>query len=108
MKKESIIKAALMFGGGFLLYYLLKPNPNKTSDKKTSFSGGGDSTPVFDSKNAEIVASAYTEALKSGESPERLTELNKELMKDFNMRCYVNESGSVVVTDSKGTAVLTK
>jgi hypothetical protein len=107
MKKESIIKAVLMFGGGFLLYYLLKPNPNKTTSDKTSFSGG-DSTPVFDSKNADIVASAYTEALKSGESPERLTELNKELMKDFNMRCYVNESGSVVVTDSKGTAILTK
>ena len=59
-------------------------------------------------ENAEIVAMAYSEALKNAEPPTRLTELNQEMMKDFGMRCYVDKQGQVVVCDKKGNTVLTK
>jgi hypothetical protein len=106
MKKESLIKAILMIGGGYLVFLLFKPKKDSalpTSSAKTnSFEGAPDT------KNADIVATAYSEALKAGESPSRLTELNKEMMKEFNMRCYVNESSQVVVCDVKGNTILTK
>ena len=58
-------------------------------------------------ENAEIVYSAYSNALKNGEPPAKLTELNKECMSEFGLRCYV-EDGKVVVCDVKGDTVLTK
>jgi hypothetical protein len=108
MKKQNIVTAILMLGGGFLVFYLLKPKKDAiipTSDKKTSFEGPA--TPP-DMKNAEIVASAYSEALKASEPPAVLTELNKEMTKEFGMRCYVSDSGAVVVCDAKGNTILTK
>ena len=106
MKKESLIKAILMIGGGYLVFLLFKPKKDaaipSASKTTTSFEG------MPDTKNAEIVATAYSEALKAGESPSRLTELNKEMMKEFNMRCYVNESNQVIVCDVKGNTILTK
>jgi hypothetical protein len=108
MKKQNIVTAILMLGGGFLVFYLLKPKKDAVipADKKTSFEGP--STPPPDIKNAEIVAIAYSDALKASEPPARLTELNKEMTKEFGMRCYVSESGAVVVCDAKGNTILTK
>lgn len=110
MKKQNIVTAILMLGGGFLVFYLLKPKKDAVvtstaPDKKTSFEGPA--TPP-DMKNAEIVANAYSEALKASEPPAVLTELNKEMTKEFGMRCYVSESGAVVVCDAKGNTILTK
>jgi hypothetical protein len=51
---------------------------------------------------------AYTDALKNGEPSARLTELNKECMKEFGMRCYIDKSGQAVVCDVKGETILTK
>jgi hypothetical protein len=114
MNNKNILKVALIFGGGFLAFLLLKPNI--TGGKKSL--EGLTPQPKEDSgkreisekefQNAEIVANAYTDALKAGESVESLTELNKELMKEFNMRCYLDKSNSIVVCDSKGTTILTK
>ena len=110
MKKENLIKAALIFGGGYLVFALAK------SMKKSSFSGtkksfdntttaSKDSTPIPTADNAKIVLMAYTDALNSGESPARLTELNKECMKEFGMRCYVDENNKIVVCDVKGEPI---
>ncbi len=113
MNKKNILKVTLIFGGGFLAFLLLKPSisggkksldgltPQPKEDKKREIS-------EQEFQNAEIVANAYTDALKNNEPPEALTELNKELMKEFNMRCYLDKSNSIVVCDSKGTTILTK
>jgi hypothetical protein len=52
---------------------------------------------------------AYTDALKAGEPSARLTELNKECMQEFGMRCYIDsKSGKAVVCDVKGDTILSK
>lgn len=109
--KENLIKFFLIFGGGFGVFLIFKKiNENKMSTSSTgkTASADGSSNPAPDSKNAEIVAVAYSEALKAGETPQRLTELNKELTKEFGMRCYVTEDNKLTVCDVKGNTILTK
>lgn len=108
--KENIIKAALMFGGGFLLFWLVRPKDTATLTAatvatKTSADG---SKSLVDTKNAELAANAYSMALKSGETPQRLTELNKELLKEFNVRCYVSDDNKIKVCDTYGNTIFTK
>jgi hypothetical protein len=108
--KENWIKFVLIFGGGLGLFAILKKvNDNKmaSASSGTTKSADGSSTPP-DTKNADIVANAYAEALKAGETPQRLTELNKELTKEFGMRCYVSEDNKLTVCDVKGNTILTK
>lgn len=109
MNNENLIKASIMFGGGFLVFLLLKPkfgSNSATTTEKKSF----DSAPVTakDLENADIVAKAYTDALKAGEPPAKLTELNTECMKEFGMRSYTDKSGKLIVCDVKGKIILTK
>jgi hypothetical protein len=109
MKKESFIKAALIFGGGYLLFSVLKSAKTKAStssstDTTKSFDSSTKDAPAPTPENAKIVLTAYSDALNAGESPSRLSELNKECMKEFGMRCYVNNN-EVVVCDVKGNPV---
>lgn len=127
MNKKTLLEAFLMIGGGFIVFSIFKPKKPKNSfvskeEPKTLFSSikekiseDKEEKPEqieekkpINIQDAEIVIKAYTAAVKNNESPETLTELNKELMKDFGMRCYINEKNKVVVTDSKGEAILTK
>ena len=110
MNNENLIKASLIFGGGFLLFLLVKPKlgaaaaaPTKAFDSKSPVA-----VSAKDLENAEIVANAYSQALNAGENPSRLTELNKECMKEFGMRAYLDKGNQLVVSDTKGNTVLTK
>lgn len=106
MKKENIIKAVLIFGGGYLVFALAKSLKKGSGSATTkSFSSDKEATPVPTAENAKIVLTAYTDALNSGESPARLTELNKECMKEFGMRCYVDSENKIVVCDVKGEPI---
>jgi hypothetical protein len=109
MNKKDLIKAGIILGGGLLIFAVVKYM--KKSSTKASVSGekksfADDKQPT--TENAEIVANAYMSALKSKETPARLTELNKECIKEFGMRCYIADDGSVVVCDTKGETILTK
>lgn len=111
MNNENLIKASLIFGGGFLLFLLLKPKFGSASKSESSNppKKSFDSAPkAKDMDSAEIVARAYSDALKAGEPPTKLTELNEECMKEFGMRCYVDKSGKLVVSDTKGEVIMTK
>jgi hypothetical protein len=110
MDNQNLIKAALMFGGGFALFALLRPK-----DPSVAVAGGTKSFddnklyPPPSTADAEIVMIAYTDALKAGEPPARLTELNKECMQEFGMRCYIDsKSGKATVCDVKGDTILSK
>ena len=107
MKKESLVKALLMIGGGYLVFLLVKGSKqlSKSSGNKASMDGD---KPVVNKDDAEIVMKAYSEALKMQEPPTKLTELNKEMMKEFGMRCYVADNGQLTVCDVKGNTILTK
>lgn len=112
MNNENLIKASVIFGGGFLLFLLLKPKfgsaPSAATQKKETKSFDSAPPSAQDMQNAEIVAKAYADALKAGEPPAKLTELNTECMKEFGMRCYAEKSGKLVVCDVKGKIILTK
>jgi hypothetical protein len=112
MNNENLIKASLIFGGGFLLFMLMKPKLGAAvAASSTNAFDSSKPAPAVSSKdleNAEIVANAYSEALNSGETPARLTELNKECMKEFGMRAYLDKGNQLVVSDTKGNTVLTK
>jgi hypothetical protein len=113
MKHENLIKFAIIMGGGFGIFWLLKMAKEKNASKSTSTSSN--STTGFDSskpqpktENADLVATAYSDAVKAGEPSSRLTELNKELMKEFGMRCYIDKDSKLIVVDSKGNTIITK
>lgn len=108
MDNKNLVKAALMFGGGFLLFALLKPKTQASAGTTTEKKSFDSLVPAPTQENAEIVLIAYTDALKNGEPAARLTELNKECMKEFGMRCYLDKSGKAVVCDVKGETILTK
>lgn len=108
MDNKQLIKGALIFGGGFLLFALLRPKNNPATTKKSA-EGEKPLLPAPSLENAEIVMIAYTDALKNGEPAATLTELNKEMMKEFGMRCYIDQkTGKTVVCDVKGETVLEK
>jgi len=111
---KAMIKAALMFGGGFLLFIIVKNYKHKKSTPK-SFDAATEkkeSKPYTPSKqelqNAEIVATAYSSAMQNNEPSSRLSELNRELTKEFGMRCYMDKSGKLVVCDVSGNIITTK
>jgi len=108
MNKENVLKAVLMLGGGLLLFMLVKPKAMKSKDSDKKSFDSKDNYPTPDPANAEIVAEAYSQAMKAGESSQKLSELNKECMKDYGMRCYTDKSGSLVVCDVSGKVILTK
>jgi L-alanine-DL-glutamate epimerase-like enolase superfamily enzyme len=104
MNKELALKALFIFGGGLMLFAIARPkHPDSTTTAATTDAGtkSFDSTPVPTKENAEIAKSAYLAALEAGETPSTLTELNKELMSDFGVRCY-QANGDVVVCDVSG------
>ena len=111
MNKDNLIKAGIIFGGGLLLFLAFKPKNGETAKK--SFDSQDDDKNVQPTpeqlQNAEIVADAYASALKAGEPPAKLTELNKECMKEFGLRCYVEKgSGSLVVCNTGGQTIMTR
>lgn len=112
MDNQNLIKAALIFGGGFALFALLRPKDPAVATAGTnskSFDDNNKLYPAPSKENAEIVMTAYTDALKAGEPPARLTELNKECMEEFGMRCYIDsKSGKATVCDVKGDTILSK
>ena len=115
MTKENIVKALIIFGGGIGLFWLIKKSkkddatkpslvtPTTTTTESKSFDAEKPSL-----ENAEIVATAYFSAMQAGEPASQLSELNKECMKDFGMRCYMDKDNKLIVCDVKGDIILSK
>lgn len=115
MNKETLIKLVLVFGGAGVLYYILKPKQkvdlqtvNKEAAALTKTSFDSTTVPAPTLENAEIVANAYAGAMQAGEPATQLTELNKECMKDFGMRCYMDKEGKLIVCDVTGNVIMSK
>ena len=106
---QKLIKAGIVLGGGMLLFLLFKPRKGEVVKPAKGDTKSFDNAPAPTIENAQIVMDAYTEALKNGEPPARLSELNKECMNEFGLRCYVEpKTGQLIVCDTKGEPVLTK
>jgi hypothetical protein len=112
MENTTVYKAAIMFGGGFLLFWLLKPksNPNMqsgtTEDKLASFDSSSAPITAKQKKDAEVVMSAFQSAMIAGEPAMVLSELNRECMKDYGLKCQQKKDGSLCVYDTASREVL--
>lgn len=112
---KDFVKWVIIFGGGLLGFSLFKPKKkdleiaNKSTPSSAVESFDDNESLVKPTKeNAEIVAKAYTAAMQAGESASALAELNKECMKDYAMRCYVDKNNKLVVCDVSGSVILSK
>ena len=97
--KQQLIKFAIVGGVAFLLYYLTSPHKTRKPAKE--------SDPSKQKENAAKVGRAYLAALKAGETPSRLEELNRVTEKEFGLRAYKKHSeGKYYVMDTKGKDIL--
>jgi hypothetical protein len=112
---KNLVKWVIIFGGGLLGFSLFKPkkkdlqtaNESSASAKVEAFDDN-ESKVKPTKENADIVMRAYSAAMQAGEPSSALTELNKECMKDYGMRCYVDKSNKLVVCDVSGSVILSK
>jgi hypothetical protein len=106
---QKFLKPLIIFGGGLLLFLLLKPKDKSqnTTGALKSFDDTDNSMDVLDKeKDAQIVMKAYLSAVENGESSARLEELNKECMKEFGLECRMSKSGKAIIYDKKGKKIL--
>jgi hypothetical protein len=115
---KNLVKWLLIFGGGFLGFTLFKPKSGSASTQSIPATTTDTTPKSFDDttssdvkptkENAEIVIMAYSSALKNNEPQSTLNELNKECMKDYGMRCYMDKNNKLVACDSSGNVILSK
>jgi hypothetical protein len=109
---ENLYKVLIIFGVSGLLFWAFMPKSTAAATPTLPApSKGFDSSnaPKADIANADIVANAYKSALSAGEPASQLTELNKELVKEFGMRCYKDQNtNKLIVCDSAGNVITTK
>ena len=110
---KNLVKWVLIFGGGLLGFSLFKPKKQElksveesTNTEKSFDSNESDIKPT--KENAEIVATAYSAAMQAGEPSNKLTELNKECMKEYGLRCYMDNTNKLIVCDVSGNIILSK
>ena len=82
---NQLQKALIVFGGGLLLFWLLKPGKkvagkSKQPDIKTL------------RMNGTKALYAYMAAVKAGESSTDLAEMNRVFEKDYSVRVYYKNS----------------
>lgn len=109
----NLKKILLIFGGGYVIYWLftkVKPFAGSTKTPKVSAPDGGDKSFSGDDeqkRNAVMVLRAYKMAKRNGESKEFLAELNQETAKEFGLKVYTDKgSGKCFVADTNGNKVL--
>jgi hypothetical protein len=124
MENESVKKALLVFGGGFLLFLILKP---KKKNWKSIYSGGAvpedkpeqrkklqlpkiDPKDVKGNKKAQdglIVLKAYITAYNNGEPQKELDKLNEEIKKEYGLVVFRRGiDNKLVVADTSGKVIL--
>lgn len=99
MNKQQVIKFGLVFGIAFVLYYCTRPGTSRKPGKESDSSK--------QKEDAATVGKAYLAAMKAGETPTRLEELNRLTEKEYGLRVYKKHSeGKYYVMDTKGKDVL--
>jgi hypothetical protein len=111
MENVSIYKTAIIFGVGFGIFWLLKPKDatatvqSASATPTTSFDATDKPITLKQKEDANIVLHAYQSAVLAGEPPMILSELNRECMKDYGLKCYQKKDGSFTVTDASGREI---
>jgi hypothetical protein len=124
MENETIKKALLVFGSGFLLFLLLKP---KKGNWKSFYEGGAipedkpeerkklqepkvDPKELKGNKKAQdgiTVLKAYISAYNSGEPQRELDKLNEEIKKEYKLQVFRRGiDNKIVVADLSGKVII--
>lgn len=107
---DNLKKALIIFGGGFLLFWLFKDKgigKNKNNEKIDTPEVDGKELANKQKANAFIALKAYIDAVNNRENDKALDELNREFAKELKVRVYKRSSdGVVVVSDLKGKVLL--
>lgn len=96
MNNFQVKKSLIVFGGGLLLFWLLKPKQKKQQevDRLTM------------RKNAAHALAAYKKAVAAGENASALDELNREIEKEYSLRIYKAKDGFYYAADLQGNDIL--
>lgn len=95
------LRDGLIVGGvAIVILFFLIPR-NKTIKKVASNANVKDNV-----ANARIVLDAFMSALEAGENAQALNELNKEFVKEFQLKVYKNKDGKYVARTMDGKDVL--
>lgn len=115
---DNTKKFLVVFGGGFLLFWLLKDSRLMgATGKKKDATGPSEKikTPEIDPKqiknkqqaNAFVALKAYVDAVNAGENQKALDDLNREFTKDLKVRVYKRSSDNkLVVSNLEGTVLM--
>jgi len=103
-------KAAIIFGGGIILFYVFKKIRPLGFAKKNKKNKGNEGKSAVDKgdqqKNAAVAILAYGNAKRAGEPKEVLDELNAEFAKLYGLRVYVNRTnGKLIASDLEGNQI---
>lgn len=104
----NLKKTLLIFGGGFLLFLILKrfrPLGKVKGVKKSTSTTK--SISEEEKKNAALILSAYKAAKVAGENKAFLDEMNVEFAKEYKMKVYTDKgSGKLFVANLEGNKIL--
>jgi hypothetical protein len=124
MENQSIKKALFVFGGGLLIFLLIKPklpnlkkianggsvpedDPKKRTPMKEPVANPKDLKGNKKVQNAVISLQAYVKAYNSGEPQSELDKLNEELKKEYGLRVYRRGiDNKLVVADTSGKIII--
>lgn len=104
MKKEHIT-APLIFAATLGILFVAKPRKSKMGLTALKPKAAAENENEY--KNAVDSITAYRAAINAGESKERLDELNRELLKEFNIR-IINKGGLLTATTRAGKEIATE
>lgn len=97
----NVKRGILIFGGGYLLYFLfkkLKPIEGKSKKKKELKN---------QLPNARTALAAYRAAVNDGQNTSFLNDMNIEFMKKFGLKVIPDKSsGTYIVVNQSGDKIL--
>lgn len=104
----NLKKAIVVFGVGYLLFYVFqKIRPFGGKSKKSVGSSKPKEFTDEQKKNAAIVVKAYSDAVKSGENKAFLDEMNAEFAKTYKLRVLKNKAnGNYFAADLDGNKIV--
>lgn len=97
------LRDGLIVGGiAIVILYFLIPRSKKALVAKVESNGDR----ADNVQNARIVLDAYMNALEAGENAQALGELNKEFVKEYQLKVFKNKDGNYVARTLDGKDVL--
>ena len=96
---KSLKQGLLVFGGGLLLFWLIKPLVFPLSTLDTA------PVDALTQQNAQLAVDAYKRGVDAGENEDALKELNEYIHSQTQLRVQRRTDGSYVAVTDKGQLI---